>query len=139
MEAALANADPVPDAAAKLWGHVVDALEAWLDRVEGRPVAASRWWTRAPLSEWKTRRIDAHARWTEWARRLDAAELSREVRFTNSAGQPCRDPVEAVVRHVVNHGTHHRAQIASHLRAAGSAPPVLDYIAWRRELRDAQR
>src|SRR4029079_16865173 len=98
MEAALANADPVPDAAAKLWGHVVDALEAWLDRVEGRPVDASRWgnmgplsageadpadgsrwWTMAPLSEWKTRRIDAHARWTEWARRLDAAELSREV------------------------------------------------------------
>lgn len=139
MEAALASADPLPEPAAKLWGHVIDALEAWLDRVQGRQVDASRWWTAAPLSERKARRIEAHARWTAYAQRLDARELEREVQFTNSIGQPCRDPVEAVVRHLVNHGTHHRAQIASHLRAAGMAPPVLDYIAWRRETRNTGR
>lgn len=31
---------------------------------------------------------------------------------------------------VVNHTTHHRAQVNTRLRAAGGEPPLVDYIAW---------
>jgi uncharacterized damage-inducible protein DinB len=137
MESALESAKPLPEAALKTWGHVVDSLECWLGRIEGQNIPASAWWRPAPLAEWKQRRPAAHARWTAYAQKLDARELAREVRFTNSAGQACQDPVEAIVRHLVNHGTHHRAQVASALRAAGFTPPTMDYIAWRRELRQA--
>ena len=106
-------------------------------RIEGHNPPADAWWKPATLAEWGRRRPAAHAKWMAYAEKLDARELARDAHFTNSAGQACRDPVEAIVRHVVNHGTHHRAQIASTLRAAGFPPPVMDYIAWRRELRAA--
>ena len=31
---------------------------------------------------------------------------------------------------VVNHTTHHRAQINARLRVLGAEPPIVDYIAW---------
>ena len=137
MQSTLESAKPLPEPALKTWGHVVASLECWLERVEGRNVPPGAWWSTATLAEWGKRRAAAHARWAVYAEGLDARELAREVRFTNSSGQPCHDPVEAIVRHVVNHGTHHRAQVATSLRAAGLVPPAMDYIVWRRELQQA--
>jgi uncharacterized damage-inducible protein DinB len=39
----------------------------------------------------------------------------------------------------VNHGTHHRGQVAGFLRAMGKAPPPLDLMAFYRELAQANR
>lgn len=131
VDAALIGIVAPPPKAVKLFGHLVASLENWLARVEGRKAAA--WWPEAPLDELSRRRVAALARWREYAGSLDARELAREVVFENSAGLPCRDPVEAIVRHVVNHGTYHRGQIASALRDAGHPAPAIDYIVWRRE------
>jgi uncharacterized damage-inducible protein DinB len=139
LEPTLERADPLPAPASKLWGHLIDSLEAWMARIEGTPTNAAMWWQPATMPEWKVRRARAHERWLAYAQTLDARELAREVHFTNSAGRPCHDPVEAIVRHVVNHGTHHRGQIASLLRAAGIEPPLMDYIVWRRELQSASK
>lgn len=38
--------------------------------------------------------------------------------------------VAETVFQVVNHTTHHRAQVSTRLRAAGGEPPLVDYIAW---------
>jgi uncharacterized protein YciI len=89
-------------------------------------------WPTAPLAEMRRRRAEIAQRWREHLERADPAEFARTVHFTNSAGRACADPVEAIVRHVVSHGTHHRGQIASLLRAAGHVPETLDYIVWRR-------
>jgi uncharacterized damage-inducible protein DinB len=42
------------------------------------------------------------------------------------------------VLHVVNHGTHHRGQVAGFLRTMGHAPPALDLIAYYREIDPSQ-
>ena len=126
-------APPIPEAT-RLHGHVVASLETWLARIEGREVKTGAWWPDAALGDLAARRLLTVRAWRKFAAGLDAATLAREVRFTNSAGVDCHDPIEAIVRHVVNHSTHHRAQIASLMRAAGQKPPVLDYIVWRREL-----
>jgi len=39
-------------------------------------------------------------------------------------------PFWAVYRHVVNHATYHRGQIASKLGRLGVAPPKTDFIFW---------
>jgi uncharacterized damage-inducible protein DinB len=133
VEAALRAAPGVSPDAVKLFGHVAASLATWMVRIQGGVATPKDWWPPWSVDESSRRLAAAVSKWQEYAARLDAKELAREVRFTNSLGVDCHDPVEAIVRHVVNHGTHHRAQIASLLRAAGHAPPNADYIAWRRE------
>jgi len=46
-------------------------------------------------------------------------------------GRPMTAPtVGETVFQVVNHTTHHRAQVSVRLRGLGGEPPLVDYIAW---------
>jgi len=116
----------IPEAE-RIFAHVVGAMELWYERVAGGDYKKLAVWPAvAP-------RLDAVSeRWRAHLERADERELARVVEFTNSAGQPCADRLDDIVRHLVNHGSHHRGQIASLLRAAGRKPETLDFIVWRR-------
>jgi uncharacterized damage-inducible protein DinB/uncharacterized protein YciI len=119
----------------RLWTHVVISLETWFERVVAiQPPRTDFWPTGLDLATLARRLEGAQRAWRTHLERLEPAGFARIVRFKNAKGEDCADPLEAIVRHVVNHGTHHRAQLASLLRAAGHTPPVTDFIAWRREL-----
>jgi uncharacterized damage-inducible protein DinB len=36
------------------------------------------------------------------------------------------------MRHLVNHGTHHRSEVATMLTKLGVAPPPIDYVVYLR-------
>lgn len=123
---------PLP-AAERLMAHIVGALEVWTERTVGSDARAVRVWPDAAgHAELLARAEHAWARWRTLLERADARELDREVRFVNTQGRECADRLADIVRHVVNHGTHHRGQIAQLLRVAGHAPESLDYIVWTR-------
>jgi uncharacterized damage-inducible protein DinB len=63
---------------------------------------------------------------------LTPADLSRGVRYTNSAGREFTSSVEDILLHVGLHGAYHRGQIAWALRKGGSVPMATDYIAFVR-------
>ena len=67
----------------------------------------------------------------------DAAILTRPVvmpwikQYEAQLGTVFAEPSGAeTMFQVVNHTTHHRAQINTQLRSLGSMPPIVDYIAW---------
>ena len=133
-QALAARAQPLAEAE-RLYAHVVAASELWLVRVEGGDHAKLPVWPADLRARGALERFTRlSARWSERMRAATPAELARRVAFRNSKGEACSDPLEAIVRHLVNHGTHHRGQIASLLRAAGETPESLDYIVWRRAL-----
>jgi uncharacterized damage-inducible protein DinB len=76
--------------------------------------------------------LDADRRWRESATAWADADLARVVRFKNTRGEACADRLDDIVRHVANHGTHHRAQIAMSLRESGTEPANLDFIVFCR-------
>jgi uncharacterized damage-inducible protein DinB len=57
-----------------------------------------------------------------------STDLTSEITYVNSLGQSWKSNVGDVLMHVVMHGVHHRAQIASELRASGFEPPYVDFI-----------
>jgi len=63
---------------------------------------------------------------------LTPADLSRGVRYTNSAGREFTSSIEDILLHLGLHGAYHRGQIAWALRKGGSVPIATDYIAFVR-------
>jgi uncharacterized damage-inducible protein DinB len=71
--------------------------------------------------------------WVEWAGTLTDEDAKAEVFYIDRGGNSWRQPLNQLVLHVVNHGTHHRGQIAGFLRAMGHVPPSLDLDGYYRD------
>jgi uncharacterized damage-inducible protein DinB len=60
----------------------------------------------------------------------NAEQLAADFVYRNTKNVEQRAPLWAVLRHLVNHGTYHRGQIATMVRRLGAQPPTTDLIAW---------
>jgi len=128
----LQSADGEPEGAVELFSHLLRAQDVWYGRVMDTEHAALDFWATDPLSAC-AERLDASTR--RWNAVLDERgdNLDQPVSYTNSKGTPFETPLRDICTHVVNHGTHHRSQIALVLREADIVPPATDYIFYLRE------
>jgi uncharacterized damage-inducible protein DinB len=55
------------------------------------------------------------------------------VSYRALSGAPYANPLGELLRHVVNHGTYHRGQVATLLRQLDVKPPQTDLILYYRE------
>jgi uncharacterized damage-inducible protein DinB len=129
---AMQSADAPPERALELFSHLLRTQDVWYGRVEGTEHADLDFWATDPLPAC-AERLDASTR--RWQRVLDerSGALDDPIAYTNSSGTAFETPLRDICTHVVNHGTHHRAQIALVLREAGIEPPTTDYIFYLRE------
>lgn len=74
-------------------------------------------------------------RWTEIGREqlefmqaVRDPDLRRSITYENPPGTPWSYRLEEMVRHVANHSTYHRGQVAMLLRQLGYPPPATDYL-----------
>ncbi len=61
---------------------------------------------------------------------LSPDQLAAPFTYRNLKGQAATVPLWAALRHVVNHATYHRGQVASKLKLLGVEPPVTDLAYW---------
>ena len=79
---------------------------------------------------------EAHADGKAYVTRLNEAELARTIEFPIM--KEFQPPLQDALVQVVMHSEHHRAQCAQRLRALGGKPPITDYIAWVRTVRQPE-
>jgi uncharacterized damage-inducible protein DinB len=111
--------------------HIAGATSVWARRLLGETVTA-----RPPEADYPT--VDdlerffreGHDTFDRLLAGLDPERLEATWTYQNFAGESASLPLWAVFRHVVNHATYHRGQIASKLRLLGFDPPVTDLIYW---------
>ena len=114
-----------PPARSLRWlAHIVGAEWLWLARMEGKE---------SPLPVWPELSLEqCNDLLQDLGRRLagdlDQDSPARQVRYTNSRGEPWTSTVEEILTHIVIHSAYHRGQIASDLRASGQEPAYTDYI-----------
>ena len=66
---------------------------------------------------------------------LGEADLEREMEMPTTAGATYRHRYADMFRHLANHSTYHRGQVAAMLRQLGEKPPSTDLIRFYRESR----
>ena len=116
--------------ALEVFAHVLGAEHVWLARLNERPPRVAVWPT---LSLDECAALSAEN--AEGFRQLlqshdeDPAHLSREISYTNSAGQRFRSRADDMLLQVALHGCYHRGQVAILVRKGGGEPMPTDYIA----------
>lgn len=120
-----------PEKPLKLMAHIYAAQQIWLNRCNGLANAYT-----VPLwPNWQAEEISPYVESTPeaWANFLTNADFAQCLTYKTSQGASFKSSVTEILTHVINHGTHHRAQIGQHLKLAGvDALPPTDYIYWVR-------
>jgi uncharacterized damage-inducible protein DinB len=120
--------------------HVMGAQVVWLERWTGgsnpRPV----------LEFQKTRGLrtireafaQSHAALSSFVSALSDDRLDEALAYKDSARQPHERVLWQMMAHVVNHGTHHRAEAAMAMAALGKPMRELDYVFFEIERSERQ-
>lgn len=115
--------------------HMLGAEWIWLERWLGR--SPTSFPDAAGLSSVAAVRTRWDALWGEQMQFLDLlddSDLSRALAYRNMAGHDFAQPLGELLRHVVNHGSYHRGQLATLLRQLGHAAPATDLVLYYRDV-----
>lgn len=124
-----AQLEHIPEQSHRLFSHVLNAHHLWNARILGQAPA---------LAVWDVHEVKA---WGDlhYQNQRDSFEiitnadpLDRRITYESSEGRTYTNTLQDILFHVINHSTHHRAQIASDFRTNGLEPLALDYIFYKR-------
>lgn len=127
----LAKIENVHERAMVLLSHVLNAHNVWLARIEKNDPLYGIW-------DQHTMSICEHLNHSNYEQslsllnRLSDAGLASSIEYRNSKGDKFQNNIRDIFLHIINHSTHHRAQISLILREQGYTPPVSDYIFYKR-------
>jgi uncharacterized damage-inducible protein DinB len=113
----------------QLMAHLLAAQQIWLARCKGLPAIGGALWPDWKAETFEQTILKNHQNWIEFLNQLNADDFNRVIHYQNSKGEDFQNQLSDVLAHLINHGTHHRAQIGQHLKLAGLKQlPLTDYI-----------
>ena len=119
----------------QLMAHLLAAQQIWLNRCKGLPAPGGALWP-----DWQAETFNAiidsnHQAWITYLDGLQPGDFNADVVYKNSRGDSFQTRLDDVLAHLINHGTHHRAQAGQQLKFNGLLQlPTTDYIFYVREL-----
>ncbi len=114
--------------------HMVGAEWLWLRRWQGNsPEAIPAGWTSANFGELRAAWTDVEDGQAAFLGAITEGRLMASVRYRTLAGIEHEGPLWQLLRHVVNHATYHRGQVATLTRQLGREPPSTDLVRFYRE------
>lgn len=114
--------------AIKLMAHLLGAEQIWLKRCKGILTQAGPIWP-----DWDAHTVTNviaanHAEWVAYLNELNEADFDKTINYKNSLGVEYNMLLSDIIAHVINHGTHTRAQAGQHLKLNDDDKlPVTDY------------
>src|SRR5271170_335422 len=110
----------------RLMAHIMAAQQVWYHRCKQLPPFGGALWPDGQAETFGQMISDNHKAWIEFITHLEEADFEKRVAYHNSKGDAFNDKLVDILGHLINHGTHHRAQIGQHLKLAGlESLPVL--------------
>jgi uncharacterized damage-inducible protein DinB len=116
-----------------LMAHTLAAQQIWLSRCKGLPAPGGVLWPDWPADTFADIIDHNHKGWIEYLSSLAPADFDNMISYKTLKGDGFENKLCDILAHVINHGTHHRAQAGQHLLAGGADKlPVTDYIFYLR-------
>ena len=116
----------IDEAQINTWlSHLLNAHLIWIARLRGEtsPYAV---WQEHSRQELPSLNQQAYKE-TEYF--LNTTEdLSLRIAYRNSKGGSFENRTDDILWHIINHATHHRAQISTLIRQSGLTPEPMDFI-----------
>jgi len=126
-----------PEKAVQLMAHILAAQQIWLNRCKGLPQAAVELWIGpgTQASEFGEKIKENHEAWMTCLNGFTDSDFDKTIYYQNLRGDNWGNKLVDILAHVINHGTHHRAQIGQQLKFGGvESLPNTDYIAYIRQI-----
>ncbi len=114
--------------------HIYQSDQVWFSRLNGKQLDLTKLSKHDDLPTFAPQWSDLLDRYVAWADALPPEQWAAEIQYRRSDGIEYSGSVWQIILHVVNHGSSHRAQVASMLRQSGITPPNLDLINYYRTL-----
>jgi len=132
------NTGGQPDKSVQLMAHLLAAQLVWITRCLYLPPADVELWP--PLGDKRFNFpaiiTDNHHAWITYLNQLEETDFDKIISYKTLKDDSFENRLCDILAHVINHGTHHRAQIGQQLKFAGIENlPVTDYIFYLRQLK----
>ena len=114
------------------FAHLYGADRIWLSRWTGAvPARMAGDADFASMEELRGKWDALEAEQRAFVDGLSASDLTRLIAYTNNQGIHGEVALAPLLQHVVNHGTHHRSEIATMLTIASGSPPDTGIATYR--------
>jgi uncharacterized damage-inducible protein DinB len=118
----------------ELMAHILAAQTVWLNRLNNTPpVMPVVLWPDWPANVFAKIIDNNYRRLVTCVDAMSEQDFDLVIGYTNSIGY-CENTISDILAHLINHGTHHRAQIGTLLKLDGATLPSLDYVLYIRNL-----
>lgn len=124
----LQEQDDMPEEISKQISHLLSAHRIWLNRIADHATLPSVW-EAINQESWEGINIELYS---ETCDLVKSNDLQKIISYKNSKGEFFQDSLEELLHHIINHSTHHRAQVALLMRQHQMLPPQSDYIIYLR-------
>lgn len=112
-----------------LFSHILNAHHAWNMRLLDKEREYDVWQIHL-LENWEA--IHYENQRTTFEIITNTEDFSKRVDYETTEGRVFANELKDVLFHIINHSTHHRAQILADFRANEIEPNDLDYISYKR-------
>jgi len=121
--------DIFPEKSIELFSHMLNAHQIWNARILSEPSKFDVWQIHV-LEEWAD--IHYENQRTSFDITSEAHDFELRIDYENSEGRLFTNTLQDMLFHIINHSTHHRAQIMTDLRKHKIEPLALDYVFYKR-------
>jgi uncharacterized damage-inducible protein DinB len=130
---ALINAANNKDKPAELMAHLLNAQQIWLSRCQGTSSSNYQLWPKWEPNTFNNIIEKNHTEWINLV--INEFDYQQIIVYKNFKGEELRSKLIDILAHVINHGTHHRAQIGMLLKQSEAIElPSTDYVHYVRGL-----
>jgi len=121
--------ESVPDSSIRLFSHILNAHHIWNMRILGQAHTYDVWQIHA-LNDWAELHYENQRSSFDIIGNTD--DFEQNIDFENTEGRLFTNTIKDILFHIINHSTHHRAQIAADFRNHDIIPLPTDYVYYKR-------